>query len=83
MKQEDEIIEELNKTIEDISPKGKLFDAITYYSNEDLNSFYSNLTQEQAIFCLIEASKAGFRRGAYTMEEIEAISKSLRFIGAI
>jgi hypothetical protein len=39
------------------------------------------MNKEQAIYCLIEATKAGFRRGSYNLEECEALSKALRVLG--
>ena len=39
------------------------------------------MNQQQAIYCLIESSKAGYRRGAFKIEESEAISKALRVLG--
>jgi hypothetical protein len=39
------------------------------------------MNQQQAIYCVIEASKAGFRRGSYKLEECEALSKALRVLG--
>ena len=73
--------EELKEKINELSPKGTLFESITYYSEEHFNEFLVNMNQQQAIYCLMEAVKAGYRRGAYKLEESEAISKSLRVLG--
>ena len=77
-----ELEKELNEKINELSPKGSLFESITYYSEDHLNEFLLNMNQQQAIYCLMEAVKAGYRRGAYKLEESEAISKSLRVLGA-
>jgi hypothetical protein len=63
---------------ENKKPIGSLFDTINYYSMEDLDKFTSNITHEQAIYCLVEAVQAGFRRNIYDMTEIEVISKVIR-----
>lgn len=79
--EDNNIEKEINELTNEMTPKGSLFESITYFTDEQLDSFYNNLTKEQAIYCLMEATKAGFRRGAYRMEEVEAISKSLRLLG--
>jgi hypothetical protein len=71
---------ELEQKIEELTPKGALFESITYYNEEQLNQFLNNMNQQQAIYCLIEATKAAYRRGAFKLEECEAISKALRTI---
>jgi hypothetical protein len=72
---------ELEQKIEELTPKGSLFESITYYNEEQLNQFLFNMNQEQAIYCLVEAVKIAYRRGSYSLEESEAVSKSLRVIG--
>jgi hypothetical protein len=81
METDKNIEKEIQDKIEQLTPKGSLFESITYYSDEQLDNFYNKMTKEQAIYCLIEASKAGFRRGAFKMDEVEAISKALRLLG--
>lgn len=83
MDSNEEMAKELQEKLEELSPKGSLFESITYYNDEQLNQFLSNMTQEQAIYCLSQAVKSGFRRGAYSLEESEAISKSIRTLGLI
>ena len=72
---------ELEQKLEELTPKGALFESITYYNEEQLNLFLSNMTQEQAIYCLTEAVKVAYRRGSFKLDESEAISKSLRVLG--
>lgn len=74
---------ELEEKLEELTPKGSLFGVITYYNEEQLNQFLSNLTQEQAIYCIMEAVKTAYSRGSFKLEESEAISKSLRVLGGI
>lgn len=83
MDSNDELEKELQEKLDELSPKGSLFESITYYSEDHLNEFLSNMNQQQAIYCLVEAVKAGYRRGAYKLEESEAISKSIRVLGTI
>ena len=81
MEQNDNLEKEINETVEQMSPKGSLFESIHYFNDEQLNLFFQNMNKQQAIYCLIEASKAGYRRGAFKIEESEAISKALRVLG--
>jgi hypothetical protein len=81
MEQNSNLEKEIKETIEQMSPKGSLFESIHYFSDSQLNEFYINMNKEQAIYCLIEATKAGFRRGSYNLEECEALSKALRVLG--
>ena len=81
MEHDENLKREIDETVEQMTPKGSLFESIHYFNDGQLNEFYSNMNQEQAIYCIIEAAKAGFRRGAYKLDECEAISKSLRVLG--
>jgi hypothetical protein len=76
----DELKKEIINKFENLSPIGSLFDVINYKSYEDLNKFISNMTEEQSLYCLMEAVKCSYRRGVFTLEESEAISKSLRIL---
>lgn len=76
-----DIEKELQEKIDEMTPKGSLFEAINYFDDEQLDEFYRNMTREQAIYCLIEATKSAYRRGAYKLEECEAISKAFRVLG--
>lgn len=58
----------------------KIFGVINYDSDEVVDKFISNLTKEQAYYCLIEAAKCGVRRGAFSLVENELVSKALRII---
>ncbi len=78
MKDESQLIEEMKETINELSPKYVLFETISYNTQEQINEYYNNMTQEQAIACIIEACKSAYRRGAYTIYETEAMSKALR-----
>jgi hypothetical protein len=81
MESVNDIEKELQEKIDEMTPKGSLFEAINYYNDEQLDEFYKNMTREQAIYCLMEATKSAYRRGAYKLEECEAISKAFRVIG--
>jgi hypothetical protein len=82
MQSDNNIEKELNDKINEMMPKGSLFESINYFDENQLNEFYNNMTREQAIYCLIEATKAAYRRGAFKLEESEAISKAFRVLGA-
>jgi len=72
--------EEISKKTQEII--GSLFDTIHYTSNEKLNLFIDGMNEEQAIYCIRQALIACHVRGAFTMEETEAVSKSLRVINS-
>lgn len=59
-------------------PIGILFNSIRFYSNDDLDKFIKNMTKEQGIYCLLEASKYAYREGIFSLEESEVISKIIR-----
>lgn len=61
-------------------PLGTLYNSINYTTLEDLDRFIDNLTESQALFCLIEASKMAHNRNIFTIEESELLSKSIRIL---
>jgi hypothetical protein len=78
MQSDNNIEKELKDKINEVIPKGSLFESINYFDENQLNDFFNGMTREQAIYCLVEASKAAYRRGAFRLEESEAISRALR-----
>ncbi len=76
----EELKKEITEKFKNLSPIGSLFDVINYNSYEDLDKFIVNMSQEQSLYCLMEAVKCSHRRGVFTLEESEAISKSLRIL---
>ena len=74
----------INQEVEVRPPKneiiGNLFETINYSSTEQLNTFIDSMTQDQAIYCLKQAIVCCHNRGAFTLEESEAVSKSLRVL---
>jgi len=61
-------------------PVGTLYNSINYTTLEDLDIFIDNLNENQALFCLIEASKMAHNRNIFTIEEAELLSKSIRIL---
>lgn len=61
-------------------PIGSLFESIDYYSLSDLELFISNMSSDQAMYCIIQSIHKGFHKGIYTMQEIEVLSKSMRLL---
>jgi hypothetical protein len=59
-------------------PLGVLFDVINYYKIEDLDKFIFELNHDQALYCIVQACQAAFKRNAYTITESELLSKALR-----
>lgn len=62
------------------TPIGIIFDSINYYSVDDIDKFISNMNNEQALYCLIEAVKSAYKRNTFSLLESEVLSKSLRII---
>jgi len=81
VKTEEPIVEE-NKMEEPNlgEPIGVLFDTMNYYKNEDLDRFISNLNQEQALYCILQACQSAFKRNAYNITETELLSKAIRVV---
>ena len=59
---------------------GNLFESIHYTSQEQLNVFLDNMTEEQAIYCIKESLNYCFVKGLFDLQESEAVSKSLRVL---
>jgi len=78
--EEDELKSEIINELNNLNDSGTLFNSLEYKSSDGLNDFISNLTDEQAKLCLIEAVKYSFLRGIYSLEESEVLSKSLRLL---
>jgi hypothetical protein len=74
-----EVLEETPQT-EEPKPIGTLFNVINYNNVEDLDRFIQNLTQDQALYCVVQAARAGHQRSAYGMEESEVVSKAIRVL---
>ena len=57
-----------------------LFNIINYSKDEDLNKFIEEMNNEQALYCLIQASEYAFIKGVFNLKETEVISKSIRLL---
>jgi len=90
VKTEEPIVEENKPTVEENKveesalgePIGVLFDTMNYYKNEDLDRFISNLNQEQALYCILQACQSAFKRNAYNITETELLSKAIRVVSS-
>ena len=80
MESSDKIKNELIKKMEQTIGMNSLFDSIHYNDSNQIQEFINDMTEEQAIYCLVESVKAAYRRGAFKLEESEAISRALRII---
>ena len=80
---EEQLKQQIVDGLKNLSPIGGLFDSVIQYTTfEDLDNFIVNLTKEQAMYCLKQALIACHVRGSFTMEETEAVSKSLRILNS-
>lgn len=67
-------------TTNEETPIGVLFDSMNYYKIEDLDKFITELSNEQALYCLIQACQSAYKRNAYSLIETELLSKAIRKI---
>lgn len=63
-----------------INNNTKLFDFLQCNSNEELEKIINSIEKEQSLFYLIQSVKSAYKRGCFTLEESEIISKSLRVL---
>jgi hypothetical protein len=61
---------------------GNLFGTIPLISEEHLDAILSAMTKEDSTYYLVEAIKAAYNRGAFTIGEVEVISKAIRTISS-
>ena len=57
-----------------------LFNKIKYKKPHELNKFVDEMNLDQALFCLVHATRYAHERGLYNIEESEVISKSIRVL---
>lgn len=57
---------------------GNLFGSIDLINEEQLELILSTMTEDHAIYYLIEAIKSAYSKGVFTIGETEVISKSIR-----
>ena len=78
--QVNEVLEENRSNDEQPKPIGTLFNVINYNKVSDLDKFINDLTPDQALYCVVQAARAGHQRSAYGMEESEVVSKAIRVL---
>jgi hypothetical protein len=61
---------------------GSLFGTIPLISEEHLEAILSAMTKEESTYYLVEAIKAAYNRGAFTIGEVEVISKAIRLVAS-
>jgi hypothetical protein len=61
---------------------GNLFGTIDLISEEHLDIILSTMDKEHSLYYLIESVKAAHKRGAFTIGEMEVISKAIRTISS-
>jgi hypothetical protein len=57
-----------------------LFDTINYRNASELNRFIDEMNVDQALFCLVRATRYAHNKGLFDIEESEVISKSIRLL---
>jgi hypothetical protein len=61
---------------------GSLFGTIPLISEEHLDAILSAMTKEESTYYLVEAIKAAYNRGTFTIGEVEVISKAIRLVAS-
>jgi len=59
---------------------GNLFGTIEILSEEHLEVMLSSMDKDSATYFVVEALKAAHKRGAFTIGEVEVLSKAIRSI---
>jgi len=59
---------------------GNLFGTIEILSEEHLEIMLTSMDKDSATYFVVEALKAAHKRGAFTIGEVEVISKAIRSI---
>ena len=57
-----------------------LFNKIKYKEPNELNKFIDEMSLDQALFCLVNATRHAHNKGLYGIEESEVVSKSIRVL---
>lgn len=79
----EEIVNEVSETPntdEQPKPIGTLFDIINYTNLNDLDKFVQNLTGDQSLYCVVHAAKSAHKRGVFSIEEAEILSRAIRVL---
>jgi|TARA_R110000803_G_scaffold30572_1_gene68865 hypothetical protein len=61
-------------------PIGTLFDTINYTNLQDLDKFVQNLNGDQSLYCVVHAAKSAHKRGVFSIEESEVVSRAIRVL---
>lgn len=59
---------------------GNLFGTIDLLNEDHLEVILSTMDKEHSIYYLVESVKAAHKRGAFTIGEMEVISKAIRTV---
>lgn len=57
-----------------------LFSTINYREPHELNKFIDDMNLDQALFCLVHATRHAHNQGLYNIEESEVVSKAIRIL---
>lgn len=59
---------------------GNLFGTVDLINKDHLEVILSTMSQDQAIFFLVESIKLAYKKNLYTIGEVEVISKAIRVL---
>ena len=63
---------------EELKIYGNLFGTINLLTEDHIDVILTTIDREHAIYYLVESVKAAHSRGAFTIGEVEVISKAIR-----
>lgn len=59
---------------------GNIFGTIDILSEEHLDTIIEPMNKEHSIYYLIQGIKSAYQRGAFTLGEVEVLSKAIRVL---
>ena len=62
---------------------GNIFGTIELLSEEHLDTILDSMNKEHSMFYLIEGVKSAYQRGAFTLGEVEVLSKAIRVLSRV
>jgi hypothetical protein len=62
---------------------GNIFGTINILSEEHLDMLLESMNKEHSTYYLIEGIKSAFQRGAFTLGEVEVLSKAIRVLSRV
>jgi hypothetical protein len=75
-----EILENIQNKINELTSEKVILNLIHYNTNDELNELLNNMTEEHSILIMKQSLLIAHKRGAFSLEESEIISRCLRIL---